>query len=143
MNMEAKSREAGFLCPEKPLQEPQIDDTHTIPGAKDFAIESDDSPSVNSTSNEKGHDIDIEGQAHERDESTHPAAVKVARSQRRGLLSRFAILAEVEQPVHYSRKSKWFITFVVAAAAIAAPMGSAIFFREPSTFPPYFDFFLC
>ena len=134
--MAAKSNEAGILRPEKPLQESHVDNIHTNPEDKDFAIESDDLPSVNSRSNEKEQDIDIEDQTHDRDESIHPAAVKVIRSQRRGLLSRFAILAEVEQPVHYSRKSKWFITFVVAAAAIAAPLGSAIFFRKTLTVQP-------
>lgn len=64
--------------------------------------------------------------------SVSPAPVKVHRSQRRGLFGRFTIVAEVEEPKHYSRRTKWFITFVVAMAAVAAPMGSVIFFREPS-----------
>jgi len=55
--------------------------------------------------------------------------VKVPRSARRGLFGRFTILAEVEEPKHYGRRTKWFITFIVALAAAAAPMGSAIFFR--------------
>ncbi len=59
-----------------------------------------------------------------------PEPVKVPRSQRRGLFGRFTILAEVEEPKHYSRRTKWYITFVVALAAVAAPMGSAIIFRR-------------
>lgn len=59
-----------------------------------------------------------------------PKPVKVPRSQRRGLFGRFTIVAEVEQPKHYSRRIKWYITFVVALAAVAAPMGSAIIFRK-------------
>ena len=62
-------------------------------------------------------------------ETQDPVPVKVPRSQRRGLFGRFAILAEVEEPKNYSRQAKWYITFVVAMAAIAAPMGSAIIFR--------------
>ena len=58
-----------------------------------------------------------------------PEPVKVPRSQRRGLFGRFAILAEIEEPKHYSRRVKWYITFVVALAAIAAPLGSTILFR--------------
>ena len=58
-----------------------------------------------------------------------PEPVKVPRSQRRGLFGRFTIVAEVEEPKHYSRRTKWYITFVVALAAVAAPMGSAIVFR--------------
>lgn len=57
-----------------------------------------------------------------------PKPVKVPRSQRRGLFGRFTIVAEVEEPKHYSRRTKWYITFVVALAAVAAPMGSAIIF---------------
>lgn len=63
------------------------------------------------------------------DTNDTPPAVKVPRAQRRGLFARFALIAEVEEPKHYSRRVKWFITFVVALAAVAAPMGSAIIFR--------------
>ena len=58
-----------------------------------------------------------------------PAAVRVPRSQRRGLFARVTILAEIEDPYQYSYKTKWFIVFLVAYAAAAGPMGSAIFFR--------------
>lgn len=63
-------------------------------------------------------------------DETIPAPVKISRAQRRGLFGRFTLVAEVEEPKHYPRKTKWFITFIVAFAAIAAPMGSAIIFRE-------------
>ena len=69
------------------------------------------------------------------DEETIPAPVKVPRAKRRGLFGRFTLVAEVEEPMHYPRKVKWFITFNVAFAAIAAPMGSAIIFREPRSLP--------
>ncbi|KAH7383975.1 major facilitator superfamily domain-containing protein [Pyrenochaeta sp. MPI-SDFR-AT-0127] len=55
-----------------------------------------------------------------------PDAVVVPRGQRRGLLARFALIPEVENPEHYARKTKWFLTFIVAFCAMAAPMGSAI-----------------
>ncbi|MCJ1457039.1 hypothetical protein MMC28_007405 [Mycoblastus sanguinarius] len=61
-------------------------------------------------------------------EISDPPLVKVPRSQRRGLFGRFTIVAEVEEPKLYPRRTKWFITFVVALAAVAAPMGSAIIF---------------
>lgn len=70
-------------------------------------------------------------------------AVAVERSKRRGLFGRLTLLAEVEEPKNYPRKTKWFITFVVAVAAMAAPMGSSIFYR--SLFPSlilYYEFFL-
>ena len=60
---------------------------------------------------------------------SNPAPVKVPHSKRRGLFGRFTIVAEVEEPKHYPRRTKWFITFVIALAAVAAPLGSAIIFR--------------
>ncbi|KAJ5203245.1 hypothetical protein N7449_005324 [Penicillium cf. viridicatum] len=53
--------------------------------------------------------------------------IKVARLERRGLLGQLALVAEVENPKTYTRRMKWFITFVVALAGATAPMGSAIF----------------
>jgi len=41
-------------------------------------------------------------------------------------LARIALVAEVDEPKAYDRKTKWMITFVVALAAAAAPMGSSI-----------------
>jgi hypothetical protein len=56
--------------------------------------------------------------------------VRVPRSQRRGLLARFAVIAEVTHPYDYKNRTKWFITFIVAVAAAAAPVGSAIILRK-------------
>lgn len=58
--------------------------------------------------------------------SVIPDAVIVSRAERRGLLARFTLIPEVENPTHYARKTKWFLTFIVAFCAMAAPMGSAI-----------------
>ena len=58
--------------------------------------------------------------------SVTPEAVVVPRSQRRGLLAQFALIPEVQNPYHYSRKTKWLLTFIVAFCAMAGPMGSAI-----------------
>ena len=59
-----------------------------------------------------------------------PPLVKVPRHKRRGLLSRLTIVAEVEQPRNYPRGTKWFITFIISLAAVAAPLGTTIFFRR-------------
>ncbi|KAL8666289.1 MAG: hypothetical protein Q9202_001558 [Teloschistes flavicans] len=59
-------------------------------------------------------------------DSIHPVAVKVPKARRRGLFGRFTALAEVEEPKDYAQGTKWFITFIVALAAVAAPLGSAI-----------------
>lgn len=56
--------------------------------------------------------------------------IVVPRLQRRGLLGQITLLAEVGNPKTYSRRVKWFITFVVAMAAVVAPLGSSIIFRK-------------
>ena len=63
-------------------------------------------------------------------EETTPPPVKIPRAKRRGLFGRFTLLAEVEEPKHYPPHTKWFITFIVGIAAVAAPLGSAIIFRR-------------
>jgi hypothetical protein len=65
-----------------------------------------------------------------------PASVRsrtlsiVPRAERRGLLGRLSIIPEVARPYDYLDSTKWLITLIVALAAAAAPLGSAIFFRE-------------
>ncbi|KAG9588519.1 MFS general substrate transporter, partial [Aureobasidium melanogenum] len=68
----------------------------------------------------------LEKQARDSIASQDIEPIFVPKSQRRGLLARVAVLAEVENPKHYARRTKWLITFVVAVAGAAAPMGSAI-----------------
>jgi multidrug resistance protein len=58
--------------------------------------------------------------------SVTPDAILIPRSQRRGLLARFTLIPEVSNPYHYTRRTKWFLTFIVAFCAMGAPMGSAI-----------------
>lgn len=52
----------------------------------------------------------------------------IPRSQRRGLLSRFAVVPEVESPYDYKNSTKWGITLTIALATAAAPLGSSIFY---------------
>ncbi|EKD13889.1 uncharacterized protein L3040_005498 [Drepanopeziza brunnea f. sp. 'multigermtubi'] len=54
------------------------------------------------------------------------ALTLVTRAKRRGLLARLTLVPEVERPYEYKNSTKWFITFQVAIAAAAAPIGSAI-----------------
>lgn len=73
----------------------------------------------------------------DRDEPPYPvpgqdAAIVVQRSKRRGLFGQLTLLAEVENPKTYTRRKKWFITFIVSVAGVVAPMGSSIFFRKLS-----------
>lgn len=63
--------------------------------------------------------------------STRSRALSVVpRARRRGLFAQLALVPEVNRPYDYSIRVKWTITIFVAIAAAAAPLGSAIFFRE-------------
>ncbi|PLN84056.1 MFS general substrate transporter [Aspergillus taichungensis] len=81
--------------------------------------------------------ISFEGKDEGKDAPSYPqdredTAVVVPRSQRRGLFGQYTLLAEVEDPKTYTRRKKWFITFIVAVAGSTAPMGSSIFFPSLS-----------
>jgi hypothetical protein len=56
--------------------------------------------------------------------------VVVPREKRRGLLARFALIPEVEDPLTYGRRTKWILTSFVALAGAAGPTASAIFMRK-------------
>ena len=74
--------------------------------------------------------FDAEAQRTSEEFEQNPSPVKVPRSDRRGLLGKLTVLAEVEEPKHYPNSVKWFITFVIALAAVAAPAGSTILLRK-------------
>lgn len=77
------------------------------------------------------HEADLEASCQTSGPGLAPnQPVKVPRMNRRGLFGRFTILAEVNEPTSYPRQTKWFITFVVSMAGVAAPLGSTIIFRE-------------
>ncbi|KAI1332910.1 major facilitator superfamily domain-containing protein [Xylariaceae sp. FL0255] len=60
--------------------------------------------------------------------ASRQVAVPIPRSERRGFFPFLCLIPEVDQPYNLSSSSKWGITSIVALAAIAAPMGSAIFY---------------
>lgn len=96
-----------------------------------FAPESAIPAAAATTTTTPPNEVDIEAS---RQISGHESSLnqpaKVPRSQRRGLFGRLTILAEVEDPKLYPRATKWFITFVVAIAGMAAPLGSTIIFGK-------------
>jgi hypothetical protein len=59
------------------------------------------------------------------DDDDDGGAPIVPRHLRRGLLGRLALVPETTRPTRYPRRTKWLLTFVVAMAAAAAPIGSA------------------
>lgn len=97
-------------------------------------VEIDDTPSrsrVSSIGAENDEEkMDKEAQQLQRQSTELGPAIAVPRMKRRGVFGQLTLVAEVEDPKTYPRKMKWFITFIVAVAAAAAPMGSSIFFRE-------------
>lgn len=74
-------------------------------------------------------DIEIADDVLQRTITPKNPIVKVPRAKRRGLFARFALVTEVTHPIDYKNRTKWFITFTVAIAAAAAPVGSGIIFR--------------
>lgn len=103
------------------------------PGSKNLAAlqekscscSNDDTRSDTTTLNEMAPNHNSERDL-ERLETSKAPLVKVSRSEKRGLFARFVLISEVTEPTHYSNRTKWLITFVVAVAAAAAPIGSAI-----------------
>jgi multidrug resistance protein len=91
---------------------------------------SDDNDSIHSHASTTPTVANDEKNAHpvtlSRTISVIPEAVIVPRAERRGLLARFALVPEVQNPYHYSHKTKWSLTFIIALCAMAGPMGSAI-----------------
>lgn len=122
--------EDGF-APEQPTKDIKDEEESQRPSPKEESHESEDSISIHShasttptiSQNEKGP---VRPTALTRTTSVTPDAVIVPRSHRRGLLARFALIPEVQNPYHYSRKTKWLLTSIVAFCAMAGPMGSAI-----------------
>ncbi|OBT69200.1 hypothetical protein VE03_01890 [Pseudogymnoascus sp. 23342-1-I1] len=86
-------------------------------------------PSTRSVSPDQAGETEKHTRSKSKSASVRSKAVTIIpRSKRRGLLGRLALIPEVSHPPEYTRKTKWLITLIVALAAAAAPMGSAILF---------------
>lgn len=122
--------------------EKELGDTkrHGSLGSDDTSIHSHTSTEVETDAiHESVNDGVPAQQTQSRSSSRVPIAVAVPRSQRRGLLARLTLIPEVDNPYGYKNSTKWFITFQVAIAAAAAPMGSAILLRKSSPFRNLFS----
>lgn len=53
----------------------------------------------------------------------------VPRSQRRGLLGSLTLVPEISYPPAYKKSTKWALTFIIALATAAAPLGSTVVYR--------------
>jgi len=114
----------------------------TVP--EELATEEHESPSLHGDEEHEEHEADdIEAQAVTADEdgtqekarpdllrtvttSSRRSVRKVPRSKRAGLFGRFTILYEAEEPKDYPRPIKWWVTTIIACAAVTAAMGSSI-----------------
>lgn len=111
--------ELGIDVSESPLRVEEIDNTAY------------DEPSANQQ--ERDQDTATARPVLVRSTTTSSAPVNVVKipiGERSGLLSRLSLLYEAEEPKHYPRNIKWWITFEIALAAVAAPMGSSIILRK-------------
>lgn len=100
----------------------------------------DDGQSIHSTHTQSttihSQDVEIQTDVLHRTVTPKLPTVRVPRARRRGLFARFAMVAEVTNPYDYPNNMKWFITFIVAIAGAAAPVGSAIILRKSISFSP-------
>lgn len=55
----------------------------------------------------------------------------VPRSKRRGLFGSITLIPEVAYPPDYKNSTKWGLTFIIALATAAAPLGSTVVYRKP------------
>lgn len=78
-------------------------------------------------------DVEIQTDVLHRTVTPKLPTVKVPRKRRRGLFAQFTLVSEVTNPYDYPNNVKWFITFIVAIAGAAAPVGSAIIFRRSTS----------
>lgn len=124
-------------------------------GSQENMQETAEHPAVSDAQNDGSHTQDaasmdtIEGIAAEDDTagpvgmapsaSSRRSIIKIPRSQRRGLSARFAMIPEVEDPYCYKDSTKWLLTLIIALAAAAAPMGSAIFYPSLPEIAEEFD----
>jgi hypothetical protein len=122
--------------PDGPVLHPEVSTTRDGESGK----KEDDEGSVHSQSSRNSIEAAPVQQDAAARPNSKPASVLsrtlsiVPRSKRRGLLGRFSIIPEVDRPYDYANNTKWLITLIVALAAAAAPLGSAIFFRKSSLF---------
>jgi hypothetical protein len=69
-------------------------------------------------------DVDVDVEKADGTELKRKISNVIPRTKRRGLFAQLVIgIPEIDDPVQYPRRVKSFIVFIIAMAAIAAPMG--------------------
>ena len=118
---DAEEPEVAHLTESKNEERPEADDARSTHSSHSLA------PSERSTiADDQSHDVEA---AIERTLTPKKPIIKVPQAERRGLFVRFCVVAEVTEPWDYNNNTKWFITFIIAIAGAASPIGSAIILR--------------
>ncbi|KAF7530454.1 hypothetical protein G7054_g9570 [Neopestalotiopsis clavispora] len=134
---QASTREEDDNLTARGLEEKSADSAPGLPPppVREVASEGSDDDEVGDVGA-----IEAQQRGTSRASSTRSRALSIVpRAKRRGLFGRLAVLPEVHRPYDYSRRTKWTITFIVAIAAAAAPMGSAIFYPALPDMSAEFD----
>ena len=123
---------------------PNSEDVLELVRGRSASRDSDSSSDSEKTLSDRGYDHEVPphrecSRARSSVRSVRRELEKVPPRQRRGLLGRFTIIAEVTNPYDYSRKTKWMLTFVIAVAGAAAPMASSIVLPALVDIAKYFD----
>lgn len=93
---------------ERPLEAKALNEKIPASPANASGLHSTRSSVTIQDDSQAADDLEVDADQHRPSFTTAYAdPVKVPRSQRRGLLGRFSILAEVDEPKAYSRKTKW------------------------------------
>lgn len=112
--------------------EPSEDEIDSLPRGRKGSRSSQSSNDSERTQPDEGNDYQTAtpsrdlSRAQSSVRSVRQDPVKIPRNQRRGLLGRFTVIAEVKVQYDYPRRTKWMLTFVIAVAGSAGPMASSI-----------------
>jgi|SRR5271156_6155486 len=102
------------------------DEERKGPPENDDTVISAQTPSEDSPATPAETPIDLENG--EGTELKRKPSTIIPRTKRRGLFAQLVIgVPEIDDPIQYSPRIKGFIVFIIAVAAIAAPMGYGTF----------------
>jgi hypothetical protein len=109
---------------EEPTSVADAPPTYNLPKEDDQSSRTDDVKDDSGDILAADPDLEIDLEHGDGTELKRKPSSVIPRKKRRGLFASLVIgIPEIEDPKQYSKKTKGFIVFVIAMAAIAAPMG--------------------